>query len=230
MTDPLRDPYAGGAPREPSRGRSVLGGAARALLLAAAVLAVGAAGLVLGARLLAPAPTVTVRPTPSIITAVRDLARLETAEVHVEKVVDLTDSQSRFFGLVEATDALLLVAVGRATIGVDLSRMGEGDASLDPETGVARLTLPEPELLSAQLDEDQTYVYTRETSALARRNEHLEARARKEAVRAIEKAAVTPDVIARARGQAERQLGALLTQLGARRVEVTWRRPAGAKP
>ncbi len=42
-----------------------------------------------------------VRPTPSVITAVRDLARLETAEVHVEKVVDLTDRQSRFFGLIE---------------------------------------------------------------------------------------------------------------------------------
>jgi Protein of unknown function (DUF4230) len=225
MEGPIHDPYASMVPRA-SRARSPLRGAVLGALLAAALLAAVVFGaLVVAPRLSAPAPAsvVTARPSPALLVAIRDLARLETTEIHVEKVVDLTDTQSRFFGLLQATDALLLVAVGHVTVGVDLARLGEGDIALDPETGVARLTLPSPEIFSTRLDEGATYVYTRSTSLLARRNEHLEARARQEAIRAIEKAAVEGDVMARARAQAERQLGALAVQLGAKRVEVRWR-------
>jgi hypothetical protein len=166
---------------------------------------------------------VVARPTPTLIVAIRDLSRLETGEVHVEKVIDLTDTQSRFFGLVEGTDALLLVAVGRATVGIDLSKIADGDVSMDPATKTARLRLPSPELFSVSLDEDKTYVYSRSTSVLARRNERLETQARKEALSAIEKAARSSDAMSRARRNAERQLHALLTQLGVSQVEITYR-------
>jgi hypothetical protein len=225
MDSPIQDPYASLAARA-SRPRSPLGGALRIALIAAALLVgVGVGAFVVAPRLGAPEAesTVVARPSPAILVAIRDLARLETTEIHVEKVVDLSDRQSRLFGLVQATDALLLVAVGRVTIGIDLSRLGEDDIAMDPETGVARLTLPAPEVFSARLEEGETYVYTRSTSLLARRNEHLEAQARKEALRAIEKAALEGDAMARARAQAERQLRALATQLGAKRVEIGWR-------
>jgi hypothetical protein len=208
--------------------------AARAVafaLPAALILAGAGAGLGLALRFFSPPPTsvVTERPTPSLLRAIRDVARLETAEVHVEKVIDLTDTQSRFFGLIEAKDALLLVAVGHATVGVDLSKLREGDVSLDAATGVARIVLPPPEVVGTRLDEDATYVFTRDTDLLARRNEHLEASARREAVRAIEKAAAAPEVMDRARAQAERQLVALATGLGASRVEVSWRGDGGLR-
>lgn len=170
-----------------------------------------------------PPSVITVRATPNMLLAVRDLARLETAEVHVEKVIDLTDKQSRMFGLIETTDALLLVAVGRATLGVDLSKLGDGDVSMDAASKTARIRLPPLELLQAGLDEGATYVYTRSTSLLARRNEQLESEARREAVLAIQKAALAPDMVARGKAQAERQLRSLATQLGAERVEITWR-------
>lgn len=229
MPEPLSPPDAGAPlrnsyPSEPPPARS-----SRALwvLSFVVVLAIGVlAALGLGVRSwLAPPPAsvITVRPTATILLAVRDLARLETAEVHVEKVIDLADQQSRLFGLVEGTDAILLVAVGHGTLGVDLSKMAEGDVSMDAEGKTARLRLPAPELLGAGLDEKATYVYTRSTSLLARRNEQLEGQARREAVEAIKKAAVAPDMIARAKAQAERQLRALITKLGADRVEITWR-------
>ena len=170
-----------------------------------------------------PDSVVTVRPTNALLVAVRDLSRLETTELHVEKVIDLSDRQSRLFGLVEASDAILLVAAGDVTIGVDLGKLGEGDVSLDPQTGTARMRLPEPEILSSRLDEANTYVYTRKTDILARRNEALETKARQEALAAIEKAGRDADVLGRARRQAERQLTSLATQLGAKQVEVTWR-------
>ncbi|WP_437731323.1 DUF4230 domain-containing protein [Sorangium sp. So ce1335] len=225
MEGPIQDPYASVAVHAP-RPAARAGRAARIALLVVALLAsAGFGALVVAPRLRAPAPEsgVVVRPSPALLVAIRDLARLETTEVHVEKVVDLADRQSRLFGLVRATDALLLVAVGHVTIGVDLARLGEDDIAMDPETGVARITLPVPEVFSTRLDEDGTYVYTRTTSLLARRNEQLESRARKEATEAIEKAALEGNVMARAKAQAERQLTALATQLGAKRVEIRWR-------
>ncbi|WP_441292001.1 DUF4230 domain-containing protein [Sorangium sp. KYC3313] len=231
MEGPIQDPYASAAVHAP-RPRAQVGRAARIALLVVALFAsVGFGALVVAPRLGAPAPApssvVVARPSPALLIAIRDLSRLETTEVHVEKVVDLADRQSRLFGLVQATDALLLVAVGHVTIGVDLARIGEGDIAMDPETGVARLTLPAPEVFSTRLDEDETYVYTRSTSLLARRNEQLEARARKEATAAIEKAALEGNVMARAKAQAERQITALATQLGAKRVEIRWREVGG---
>ena len=225
MAEPIEDPYA-----RTEAPRARLASPVRAVAIALVAAALGAGAAVLATRLADPTASTgpVIRPTPSMITAIRDLARLETVEVHVEKVVDLTDRQSRFFGLIDARDALLLVAVGRATLGVDLSQLGEGDVSLDPGTGTARLVLPEPEVFSAQLDERATYVYTRATDLLARRNEQLETRARQEAIRAIERAAGEGDALPRARAQAERQLTALATQLGARRVEIRWRGAAAA--
>jgi len=195
-----------------------------ALLFAATL---GGAVALVAPRLFAPPDhVITERPTPSLLTAIREVSRLETTEVHVEKVVDLTDRQSAFFGLVEAKDALLLVAVGRAIVGVDLGKLGAEDVALDPNTGVARIELPEPEVLSATLDEDATYVFARSTDLLARRNEQLEGSARRQAQRAIEAAAKAPDVMKRARAQAERQLSALARQLGAKQVEIRFRAAA----
>jgi hypothetical protein len=170
----------------------------------------------------ATAPRTVVRPTPTILMSVRDLARLETNELHMEKVVDLTDKQSRFFGLLDSTDAILLVAAGDVTVGIDLKKLGDDDFSVDRDSGAARLVLPAPEILSVRLDEEHTYVYRRSTSLLARRNENLESSARKEAVRAIEEAAKDGAVMEKARKQAERQMKDFLEKFGVKQVTVGW--------
>jgi len=167
----------------------------------------------------APTSKLEVRPTNDVLVAVKDLSRLEVTEIRVEKVVDLTDKQSRLFGYVETQDSMLLVASGSAVIGVDLEKM---KATYDDERRVAHLDLPEPETLSVSLDPDATYVYRRDTGMLAKRNEQLESSARKEAHAAIERAANDPDVKTRAKAQAERQLTALLKQAGAKDVEIRW--------
>ncbi len=164
-----------------------------------------------------------VRPTANVLLAVQDLARLETTELHMEKVIDLTDTQSHFFGLVQGTDAILLVAVGDVSIGVDLTKVQAEDITIDPKTKVATLRLPEPEIFSVHLDEKKTYVYRRETSIIAERNEQLETRARQQAVDALEGAAREIDVTGRAKGQAERELKALAGALGASEVKVVWK-------
>ncbi len=216
---PLEDPYARGPARAGRKWQL------NAALVAAIVAIAGAIGLGVASWTPPPASTsvVTVHSTPNVLVAVRDMARLETAEVHVEKVIDLTDTQSHMFGLVQATDAILLVAVGQATLGVDLSKLAEADISMDSSSKTATLRLPAPEVFQVGLDENATYVYTRTTSVLARRNEQLETRARREAVAAIRKAADTPEMKTRAKVQAEKQIRSLVRQLGAERVEIIWK-------
>jgi hypothetical protein len=189
-----------------------------ALAVAAVAIIAGAMAFAV-ARITAPAPAVTVKPSATLLVAVRELSRLEALELHFEKVVDLTDKQSRLFGLVEATDALLLVAVVDVTMGVDLAKLREADVQAPVDGGVARICLPEPEILASRLDEAHTYVYSRSTGILARRNEALEARARQVAIADVEGVVRQGDAAVRARRQAERTIRALAVELGVRDVE-----------
>jgi hypothetical protein len=141
----------------------------------------------------------------------------------VEKVIDLTDTQSRLYGLVDGTDNVLLVAVGDVSIGVDLGKLGDGDVTIDEKTHVAHMKLPAPELFSARLDERGTYVYSRATSVFAKRNEQLESKARLEAQETIKKQADNPEAKERAKKQAEKVLRELATSLGASSVTFEWK-------
>lgn len=170
----------------------------------------------------APSAITIVRPTPDIIVAVRDLAELTSAEYHVERVIDLTEKQRTVFGLVEAEDAILLVAAGSVTAGVDLGAVKDGDVVVDPERRTARVKLPPPKVLSSRVDNERTYVFRRETDLLARREEQLETRARREAERAIVEAAQQGEILDRARKNARRSVESLVRSLGYTDVKVTF--------
>ena len=163
------------------------------------------------------------KPSPTLLVAVRDLARLETNQMHYEKVVDLTDKQSRFFGLVEGQDALLLVASGDVTMGVDLGKVQDTDIQFDVDAGVATMTLPPPEIFSASLDEKNTHVFKHATDTFGTTNPDLETKARQSAVQMITDAAKTPQAADQSKKQAERELRALATALGAKQINFVWK-------
>ncbi|MBX3274573.1 MAG: DUF4230 domain-containing protein [Sandaracinaceae bacterium] len=214
----------------PAMGPLLRGSATVLFILVASCIGGGLVGWVRG--LLTPEPVpdevVAVRPTPSVVLAVRELARLETTAFHVERVIDMTATQRRLFGLIEAEDSILLVAVADVVAGVDLSRVSERDVVI--EGGRVTITLPAPEIFTVALDGQRTYVYRRDTDALARRNESLETRARREAERTLRAAALEAGIEERARQGAERSLGALVRALGYAEVELRFREPAPEAP
>ncbi|MFK7990183.1 MAG: DUF4230 domain-containing protein [Sandaracinaceae bacterium] len=169
-----------------------------------------------------PVEVIEVQPTPDVITAMRDLSRLETASFHVERVVDLRSRQRRLFGLVEANDSILLVAAADVVAGVDLTRMEDGDVVIENDRAV-RVTLPPVEIFSARLDNDRTYVYERDTDALAQRRENLETRARREAERTLRQSALEGGIEERAQNNARATIEALIRSLGFDEVEVEFR-------
>jgi uncharacterized protein DUF4230 len=196
------------------------------------VLVVGllAAGLALGYALAkhgakpkaAPGSTQHLADTATVLVAVRGLARLESVAFHMERVIDLKERQARLFGLIEADDAILLVAAGDVVAGIDLGKMHDGDVQIDPVRRSVRMLLPAPELLSVRLDNDRTYVHTRHTDLLARRGIGIETEARRHAESSIRAAALEAGILARAQQGAEHTLTALARSLGYDHVELVW--------
>jgi hypothetical protein len=160
--------------------------------------------------------------TATVLLAVRQLARLETVSFHMEKLIDLKERQAHLFGLIQVDDAILLAAAGDVVAGVDLTKLRDGDIEIDPVARRARLRLPQPELLTVRLDNQRTYVHSRQTDLLAKRVIELESVARRHAEDEIRDAALAAGVLTRARESAAHTLTALVRSLGYDHIDVVW--------
>jgi hypothetical protein len=156
-------------------------------------------------------PTPTIIPDPvTIIHDVQSLARLETIQYTVEKVITAEAGQdiaAFLFG-----DRLLFVAHGVVIGGVDLSKLSSNDLELKGNT--LYVHLPDPEIFVATLDNQKSYVYDRKTGLLAQGNTDLETKARQAAEAEIFKAAVNDGILEKARQNAESYLSRPFNTLG----------------
>lgn len=156
-------------------------------------------------------PTPTIIPDPvTIIQEVRTLARLETIQYTVEKVITAEMGQGSFAFLFG--DRLLFVAHGIVIAGVDLSKMTSSDLWLDGNTLYVRM--PVTEVFVATLDNDKSYVFDRKTGLLPSGNETLETQARQAAEKEILNAALEDGILKLARLNAENYLTRLFKTLG----------------
>jgi hypothetical protein len=160
-------------------------------------------------------PTPTVIPDPvTIIREVQSLARLETIQYSVEKVITAEINQGvlgPLFG-----DRLLFVAHGYVIAGVDLAGISAEDLWLEGD--VLYVRLPEVEVFVATLNNDQSYIYDRETGILRKSDPDLETSARQVAEQEILKAALGDGILLQAQQNAEAYLERLFNTLGYSRV------------
>ncbi len=156
-------------------------------------------------------PTPTVLPDPiTVIQQVRSLARLETIEYTVEKVITAQTGQGPFgflFG-----DRLIFVAHGVVVAGIDMNQLGPQDLSV--KNGVLYVKLPPPEIFTATLDNDKSYVYNRDTGVFTKGDINLETTARRAAQDEIEQAALEDGILNLAQQNAETYLSRLFRALG----------------
>lgn len=168
-------------------------------------------------------PTPTIIPDPvTIIHEVRSLARLETIQYSVEKVVTAETGQGQLgflFG-----DRLLFVAHGMVIAGVDLGKISTNDFEIKDRALYVRL--PETEIFVATLDNEKSYVYDRDTGLFTKGDTNLESQARKVAEDEIRKAALNDGILDQARVNAELYLERLLRNLGYQ--EIVFLRPTPA--
>lgn len=156
-------------------------------------------------------PTPTIIPDPvTIIRDVRSLARLETSQYTVEKIITAEIGQGTFAYLLQ--DRLLLVAHGIVIAGVDMDKLKPEDMWL--EGGVLNVRLPTAEVFIATLDNEKTYVYERDTGILREPIRNLETLARQSAEKEIRAAAIEDGILETARQNAETYLSRFFLILG----------------
>ena len=156
-------------------------------------------------------PTPTILPDPiTIIHEVKTLARLETIQYSVEKVISAEIAQNEFgflFG-----DKLLFVAHGSVVAGIDLEQMTSEDIWFEGK--YLYVDLPDPEIFIVALDNEKSYVYDRETGLLTKGDLNLETQARQLAEKEIRKAAEEDEILPQAQKNAEYIMQRIFEGLG----------------
>jgi len=160
-------------------------------------------------KLLHPTPTVIPDPV-TIIREVQSLARLETIQYTVEKVITAEVNQGVFGPLFG--DRLLFIAHGYVIAGVDLAEIETEDLWLEDD--VLHVNLPDAAVFVATLNNDESHVYDRETGLLRKSDPDLETAARQAAEQEILNAAIEDDILLQAQQNAEVYLERLLNTLG----------------
>ena len=156
-------------------------------------------------------PTPTIIPDPvTYITEIRSLARLETIQYSVEKVITAEQGQGNFSFLFG--DKLLFVAHGYVIAGIDMGKIEP--QHMRYEGGVLYVTLPPAEVFVATLDNDKSYVYDRETGIFTKGVNDLETLARQTAEQEILKAAMEDGILTQAQTNAENFLFRFFAALG----------------
>jgi hypothetical protein len=161
-----------------------------------------------------PAKTTT---SPVVVEGVRGLDQLATVRVTESIIVTRESASDNALDRLFSGEKVLLVASGNVEAGVDLGELGEDDVGVRDDTVTIRL--PEPEVLSASLDEDKTKVYDRDYAPLnVRPDDGLVEEARATAEERIEAAARENGILDTARTNAENSVRAFVEALGFREV------------
>ncbi len=164
-------------------------------------------------------PSVTIKNGESVITQIRSLNRYESAEFSVEKIIEAGKNEDNAFKQVLFGDKILLIANGKVTGGIDLSKLSENDIKIEGST--VKLTLPAPEILVARLDNEKTRVYDRKLGYLTQGDKDLESVARLSAENSIRTAACEGGILQSAATNARNQLTALIKAFGYTTVIIT---------
>jgi hypothetical protein len=165
------------------------------------------------AQLMNPTPTIIPDPV-TYINEVRALARLETIQYSVEKVITAEIGQGTFSFLYG--DRLLFVAHGVVIAGIDMEKLQPSDMRLD--NGVLFVRLPPAEVFIDTLDNQKSYVYDRDTGLFTKGTVDLETLARQAAEDEIRKAALEDGILQQAQRNAETYLLRFFNALGYKTV------------
>ena len=156
-------------------------------------------------------PTPTILPDPvTIVHEIRSLARLETIKFSLEKIITAETRQGVFEWLVG--DRLIFVAHGEVIAGIDLNKLDPDD--LVVKDAVLYVTLPEAEIFITALDNEQSYVYDRDTGLFTHGEVNLETNARRAAEIEIEESALEDGILELAEQNAISFLDRLFRDLG----------------
>jgi hypothetical protein len=149
---------------------------------------------------------------PVVVEGIQELDQLATVR-WTESVPVTRETGGDILDRLFDGERVLVIATGEVEAGVDLGDIGKEDVSVNSDT--VTIDLPEPQILSASLDEEKTRVYDRDFSPLnVRPDDDLVEVARLQAVKKIRDAARENEILVTAEHNAEDSVGAFVTTLG----------------
>jgi hypothetical protein len=149
---------------------------------------------------------------PVVVEGIQELDQLATVR-WTESVPVTRETGGDILDRLFSGEKVLVVATGEVEAGVDLGDIGEDDVSVNSDT--VTIDLPEPEILSASLDEEKTRVYDRDFSPLnVRPDDDLVKEARLQAVEKIRDVARENGILDTAEHNAEDSVRAFVSTLG----------------
>jgi Protein of unknown function (DUF4230) len=149
---------------------------------------------------------------PVVVEGIEELDQLATVR-WTESVPVTRETGGDILDRLFSGEKVIVIATGKVEAGVDLGDINKDDVSANGES--VTIELPEPEILSASLDEERTRVYDRDFSPLnVRPDDDLVERARLRAVEKIEDAARENKILETAERNAEDSIRAFVITLG----------------
>ena len=149
---------------------------------------------------------------PVVVEGIRELDQLATVR-WTESVPVTRETGGDILDRLFSGEKVIVIATGKVEAGVDLGDIDKDQVSVNGDS--VTIDLPEPEILSASLDEERTRVYDRDFSPLNfRPDDDLVEEARLQAVQKITDAARENEILDTAEHNAEDSVRAFVTTLG----------------
>ena len=146
-----------------------------------------------------------------VVEGIQDLNQLTTLRWRGFVFIDKESGGTKLEQILSG-EVVRLVAIGDVEAGVNFAKLGRDDVQVNGKKVTIRL--PEPEILSVSLDEDETRVYDRDFGLLnIRPDDELAEEAHDVAVDRLEEAARDDDVLERAERNAEDNIRAFVISL-----------------
>jgi len=155
------------------------------------------------------------RTSPVVVQGIQRLDQLSTVRFN-ESVVITKESGGEGIRQILTGEKLILVAEGDVEAGLDLSNLNREDVRLNEKNKSVTIDLPQPQILSASLDEKHTRVYDRDVGLVPRisPSESLAEEARDKAQDKLLEAARKDDILIYAERNAEDSIRSFVTTLG----------------
>lgn len=168
-------------------------------------------------------PTPTIYPAgATVVRQIQSLARLETAQYTLEKVIAAESGQGALGGLFG--DKLLFVAHGEVIAGVDLSQLQANDVTVSSD-GRVTIILPAAEIFVSSLNNEKSYVYDRQTGLFTKGDINLESVARQAAEDQLRQGALEDGILNLAQSNANNVIDRLLRTLNFTEVYIVTATP-----
>jgi hypothetical protein len=149
---------------------------------------------------------------PVVVEGIKELDQLATVR-WTESVPVTRETGGDILDRLFSGEKVIVIATGKVEAGVDLGDIDKDQVSVNGDS--VTIDLPEPEILSASLDEERTRVYDRDFSPLNfRPDDDLVEEARLQAVEKITEAARENEILDTAEHNAEDSVRAFVTTLG----------------